>query len=148
MCSFSLKTDCSDFSIFLLSRRDLVRGGCCALVGRDSISASTGRIKLTIYLAIQFVFLIKFAVSTRCWAHLHNTFGAISEIKTTKRKTAQHGEISKWCDKIAWQFRIEAHHGAVIHVTSSNHVGTPGWFFAENLSRKTYRRKFVKSNCW
>jgi len=31
-------------------------------VGRDTISASTGRIKLTIYLAIQFVFLIKSAV--------------------------------------------------------------------------------------
>ena len=123
---------------------------CRALVGRDSISASTGRIKLTIYLAIQFVFLIKSAVSTRRWAHSRNTFGSISEIKTTKRKTAQHGEFSKWCDKIVWQFRIEVHHG---RVWSRNFlkprglsIGTPGWFFAENLSRKTYRRKCVKSS--
>ena len=165
MCSFSQSEWVSEWvivPIFLFSfwAGEISSGAVCrALVGRDTISASTGHIKLTIYLAIQFVFLIKSAVSTRRWVHSRNMFGSISEIKTTKRKTAQHREISKWCDKIVWQFRIEAHHGSVWITWLSQTTWSVLWnawlifrrkFVEEDFSQKTCRGRLYSKviACW
>jgi len=101
-----------------------------------------------IYLAIQFVFLIKFAISTRRWAHSCNMFGSISEIKTAKRKTAQHGEISKWWAKIVWQFMIEAYHGRVWITWLLQTTWTVHWNAWLIFRKKFIEEDFLQKICW
>ena len=76
----------------------------------------------------------------------HITLGKVG--KSKQRREKQHNtEKSLMVWQILWQFRLEAHHRRVwitwLPQTSWSVHRNPGWFFAENLSTKT----FFKSNC-